>query len=219
MTTTIRKIEQADYRKVEELTREAFWNVYMEGCNEHLLVHKLVNHPDYIPELSFVLELDGKIIGSIFYSRSKVKNDQTKKEYELVTFGPVSILPEYQGMGYGRQLISHSIEKAKELGIRGIIIGGFPAHYQKYGFKGAKKYNISMPDKKYYTGIMALPLSEGALDEVCGSIFFTEALEANEQELELFDKTFPPKVKKVEGSQKAFQQAVNELDTTSYEER
>lgn len=163
MTITIRLEEEKDYRKVEEITREAFWNLYLPGAVEHFVAHSIRQHPDFIPELSFVLELDGQIIGSILYTRAKViAEDGT--EYPVISFGPVSILPEYHRQGYGRRLIEHSINEAKKLGFNAIILGGFTYHYHPYGFIGSKKYNISMPDGKFYTGIMALPLFEGALD-------------------------------------------------------
>ena len=211
----IRHEKPADYRLVEEITREAFWNLYCPGCNEHLIVHGLRDHEDFIPELTFVVELDGKVVGSIFYSRSKVVAPDGK-ETATITFGPVGILPELQRRGIGKALIAHSIEAARKLGHRAIIIGGDPQHYRIYGFSGAKKYGISMPDGRYYTGIMALPLHEGALDGIHGKVFFSEAFEPDEQILEDFDGTFPPKEKGVQESQAEFVRASAEIDTKDY---
>ncbi len=211
MNINIRREVPADYKKVEEVTREAFWNLYCPGCNEHLIIHKMRNHSDFIPELSFVIELDEEIVGSIFYTHSKViAEDGT--EYPTITFGPVSILPQYQRKGLGRALISYSIKVAKELGYKAILIGGYPYHYHTYGFKGTKTYNITMPDGQFYKGIMALPLYEGALDNVSGSLFFSDVFETDAEELEVFDKKFPSKEKKVKKSQKEFEMASMELD-------
>ena len=149
MQINMRHERESDYFVVEEITRNAFWNLYIPGCNEHLLVHTLRNHEDFIPELSFVIEKDGEVIGSIFYSHSKVI-DLDGTEYKTITFGPVSIRPEFHRQGFGRKLISHSIEEAKRLGYGAIVIGGFPYHYKPYGFIGAKKYRIAMEDGKVY---------------------------------------------------------------------
>lgn len=204
-----------DYYIVENVTREAFWNLYKPGCEEHLIVHKLREHPDYIPELSFVIEENDEIIGSIFYSHSKVL-EENGKEHKTITFGPVSILPKYHRQGFGRKLILHSIEEAKKLGYSAIIIGGFPYHYQCYGFVGAKKYGISMPDKEFYTGIMALPLYEGALDHVSGCVFFSKGMYIDENDVEVFDSKFPKKEKQILPCQAKFEAAIAEIDHNSY---
>ena len=62
----IRKEQPKDYREVENLTREAFWNVYRPGCTEHYVLNQYRNNPDFIPELDFVMEMEGKIIGHCF---------------------------------------------------------------------------------------------------------------------------------------------------------
>lgn len=211
MSIIIRRELPGDYKKVEDVTREAFWNLYYPGCNEHFIIHKMRNHPDFIPELSFVIELDEEIVGSIFYTKSKVTAEDGT-EYPTITFGPVSILPKYHRKGLGRALISHSIEAAKKLGFKAILIGGYPYHYAIYGFKGTKTYNITMPDGRFYKGIMALPLFEGALDNVAGTLFFSDVFEVDAEELEIFDKNFSSKEKKVKKSQKEYEIASMELD-------
>lgn len=215
MVITIRNEEEKDYRVVEEITREAFWNLYTPGAVEHFLAHSIRKHADYLPELSFVIELDGKVIGSIMYTKAKVV-DEAGDEHQVVSFGPVSILPKYHRQGYGRRLIEHSINEAKKLGYPAIIIGGFPYHYHPYGFMGTKKYDISMPDGKFYTGIMALPLYEGALDGVSGKIHFSPAMYPDETGLAEYDATFPPKEKRVLPCQADFEKAASEIDTNSY---
>lgn len=216
MKIIIRKEEKKDYRIVEEITREAFWNLYIPGAMEHFIAHSIRKHPDYLPELSFVIELNGKIIGSIIYTKAKVV-DSTGVEHPLISFGPVSILPEYHRQGFGRKLIEHSINEAKKLGYKAIIIGGFTYHYHPYGFVGSKKYNIAMPDEKFYTGIMVLPLYEGALDGISGTVHFSEAMYPDESVFAEYEATFPEKEKKALPCQAEFETAVSELDTNSYE--
>ena len=211
MNLTIRNEVPSDYRLVEEIAREAFWNLYCPGCNEHLIIHNMRSHIDFIPELAFVIELDQKVVGSIFYTHSKVLL-VNGNEQKTITFGPVSILPQFHRKGLGRALITHSIEAAKKLGYQAIIIGGYPYHYKTYGFEDSKKYGISLPDGNYYTGIMALPLCEGALDDISGMLYFSDVYETDESNLEAFDKTFPSRIKCIQESQKEFELAISELD-------
>ena len=215
MTITIRHEEEKDHRIVEEITREAFWNLYFPGAVEHLLVHNIRKHPDFIPELSFVIEVDDQIIESIFYTRAKVI-DKNGSEHPIITFGSVSISPEYHRQGFGRMLIENSLSEAKRLGFNAIILGGFTYHYHPYGFIGTKKYNISMPDGKYYTSVMALPLFEGALDGITGSVHFSEAMYPDETILDEFEKTFPSKEKKFLAHQLDFEKAISEIDDNIY---
>ncbi|MGL5415346.1 MAG: GNAT family N-acetyltransferase [Clostridium sp.] len=215
MVIKVRNEMVSDYERVEWITREAFWNLYCPGCNEHLIVHNLRKHKDFIKELAFVIEADGAVIGSIHYSKSKVISSNGD-EYETITFGPVSILPSLQGKGFGKILIQHSIDAARNLGYKGIIIGGYPSYYKKYDFIGSKKYEISLSDGNFYTGIMALPLYENALNDINGVIHFSESMEPSEDMLKEFDIKFPYKEKEVCESQLQFQKAVSELDTTIY---
>ena len=215
MSIIIRNEKSSDYRKTEEITREAFWNLYFPGCNEHLIVHNLRDSKDFIPELTFVIEKDDEIVGSIFYSHSKVVK-KNGEEFKTISFGPVCILPKYHRQGLGRQLITHSIEKAKELGFSAILIGGYPHHYKPYGFEGSKKYNVSMADGNFYTGIMMLPLFDGALNGVSGIACFSEDIEIDEMQLDEFDKLFEDKEKMETQSQIDFAVAVCEVDTKVY---
>ena len=111
----IRNEETADYGKVEKITREAFYNLYVPGCTEHYLVHIMREHEDFIPELDFVLERNGEVIGSIMYTKAKLADEAGNKK-DIVTFGPVCIQPDYQRRGYGKMLIEHSFACAAELG-------------------------------------------------------------------------------------------------------
>ncbi|WP_443123218.1 GNAT family N-acetyltransferase [Halobacillus sp. B29] len=168
-------------------------------------------HEDFIKELSFVIEVEGKVAGGIFYTHSKVVSED-HKEYQTVSFGPVFIAPDYQGKGLGRKLITHSIQAAKEMNYRAILTLGYPYHYEPYGFTGGKKYNISMPDRKFFKGLLALPLYEGALDDLSGYVVFSDVLEADDDEVNEFDQSFPPKEKKYQESQDEFEKAASMLD-------
>ena len=169
------------------------------------------NHVDFIKELAFVIEVDGQVEGAIFYTCAKI-HQADNTEIDTISFGPVCISPEFHRKGLGRKLITYSIEKAKELGYRSILTLGYPYHYNPYGFMSAKKYGISQEDGKYYTGLLALPLVEGALDSIKGYATFSQSLEVNWDEAEEFDKNFPVKEKKVQETQQEFEIACAELD-------
>lgn len=213
--SNIRNEQPADFRRVEELARKAFWNLYCPGASEHYLIHTMRSHKDYIPELSFVIEENDEIIGSIHFTHAKVITP-TDEEIPIVHFGPVCITPELHRQGYGRALITHAINAAKSQGHRAIALGGFSYHYTPYGFAPIKKYRITMADGKFYVGIMALPLYEGALNGVTGKLILSEALEPDESGLDAYDSTFPPMEKQVLPCQKEFEQAASKLDEHEY---
>ena len=78
----IRNEEQKDWDAVEKITRQAFYNLYMPGCVEHFLVHIMREHEDFIPELDFVLELNGRVIGNIMYTQAKLIDENgTEKRF------------------------------------------------------------------------------------------------------------------------------------------
>ena len=137
----IRREEERDRQAVENITRRAFYNQYMPGCFEHYLVRVMRGHPDFLPELNFVAELNGEVIGSIMYTRSTL-TDEDGAVREAVTFGPLSIAPEHQRRGYGRRLMEHSFRRAAELGHDVIVILGSPANYVGVGFQCCKRFNV-----------------------------------------------------------------------------
>ncbi len=163
MMLYIRNEKETDYKLVEDITRKAFYNMYIPGCVEHYLVHIMRGHEDFIPELDFVLELDGKVIGNIMYTKAELTDEEGSKK-EIVTFGPVSVLPEYQRNGYGKMLIEHSLNRAAELGYETVVIFGSPSNYVSSGFKCCKKYNVCVEKGKYPAAMLVKELKAGALD-------------------------------------------------------
>ncbi len=163
MMLNIRNEKETDYKLVEDITRKAFYNMYIPGCIEHYLVHVMRGHEDFIPELDFVLELDGKVIGNIMYTKAGLTDEKGSKK-EIVTFGPVSVLPEYQRKGYGKMLIEHSLNRAAELGYEAVVIFGSPSNYVSSGFKCCKKYNVCVEKDKYPAAMLVKELKAGALD-------------------------------------------------------
>jgi predicted N-acetyltransferase YhbS len=199
----IRNEQPKDYRKVEELTRKAFWNLNVPGCNEHYLVHIMRNHPDFIPELDFVLEENNIIIGNVMYTKSKLI-DENDNEKHILTFGPVSILPEYQRKGYGKALLEYSFAKAKEMGYDLIVIFGNPDNYVSRGFKSCKKYNICIQDDFYPAAMLVKELKEGYLDGKKWYYVESDAFHIDEKAANQFDSTFEKMEKQYRPCQEEF---------------
>lgn len=194
---TIRPETPSDYRAAEELTWEAFWNVYRPGCTEHYVLHCFRGQKDFVPELDLVMEKDGKLIGHIMYARAKIQADDGRK-IPVLAFGPVSIAPEYQRKGYGKALLDASMEKAAELGAGAICIEGNPDFYGKSGFvAGSTKgiYYFAEPREAQSPYFLVKELKEGYLDGVTGTYRPPEGYFIDEDEAEQFDKSFPPKEK------------------------
>ena len=201
MNITLRLEEEKDYRTVEELTRAAFWNVYKPGCDEHFVLHNLRSSLNFLPELDFVAERNGMIVGNIVYSKCKVVSD-AGKEQEVLTFGPVSVLPAYQGQGIGNLLVRHTLELAKQMGFKAVIIFGDPAYYQRFGFEPALKFSISTAEGKNFDAFMVKELTEGSLQGISGRVLLDAVFfDIDKAELELYDSTFPPREKKVTDTQ------------------
>lgn len=137
----IRLETSADYNEVENVTREAFWNVYRPGCLEHYVLHRYRTRPDFIPELSLCLTVDGKIIAHVMYTHSEIRADDGRI-VPIMTFGPISVDPDFQRQGYGTILLQYSMEKAKELGARALAITGNINFYSKFGFVVASTKGI-----------------------------------------------------------------------------
>ena len=165
MKNMIMRLEtERDYRAVEELTREAFWNVYKPGADEHYFVHKMRSHPDFIPELAFVLEKDGEIIGNIMYTKAWLE-DENKERKEILSFGPLCIAPKYQRQKLGKILIENSFEVARKMGYDVKINFGNPGNYVSRGFVSCKKKNVSfIRDDNFPTALLVCELVPGALD-------------------------------------------------------
>ena len=199
----IRKEEQKDWEIVENITREAFYNLYVPGCVEHYLVHIMRKHEDFIPELDFVLERNGHVIGNIMYTKSRLI-DENGIEKEILTFGPVSILPAYQRMGYGKMLLEHSFQAAMQLGYDVIVIFGSPGNYISRGFKSCKKYNVCMENGKYPAAMMVKELFPHALDGHKWIYHDSPVMAISEEEAERYDNTLEPLEKKQLPSQEEF---------------
>lgn len=203
MSIIIRNEKEKDYRIVEELTRETFWNLYVPGCSEHFILHNLRNSADFIPELDFIAEKEGQIIGHIVYNRVKIKDTQGVGK-EVISFGPVSVLPGFQKQGIGRALINYTIGIAKDMGYPAICIYGDPRYYSRFGFRCGERYDIKTADDKFAVALLVLELKQGALNNMSGRLIESTAFEVDENKLAQYDATFPFKEKTETKSQREF---------------
>ena len=199
----LRNETEQDYQSVENVTREAFWNVHVPGCNEHYLVHAMRDSELFIPELDFVAELDGKAVGNIMYAHSMV-TEGDDKIYPVITFGPVSVLPAHQNKGIGTMLIRHTVDLARKMGYPAIFIYGDPDYYKRFGFVPAETCQIKNSAGQYADALQVLELEKGALEDIAGRFCEGAVYDIDEKEAEVFDAQFPPKEKKHTPTQDRF---------------
>ena len=200
MNISIRNEEKNDYKHVEKLTREAFWNLYVPGCDEHYLVYKMRSHKDFISELDFVAVYKDKIIGNIMYAKSYLQNESNNK-IETISFGPLSVLPEYQRQGIGSMLIQQSKKIAIEAGHKAIVIYGAPYNYCKHGFKSCKDFNVTNEDGRYSYGLLVLELEKDILKGHSWKYCPSDVYNINKNAAEEYDRQFVFKKKEHKYSQ------------------
>lgn len=194
---TIRLETENDYQAVENLTREAFWNVYRPGCLEHYVVHTYRSDPDFVPELALVMEKEGELIGHIMFVRAIIKTDDGR-DLPIMTFGPISIRPDHQRRGYGKILLDYALEKADKMGVGAICMEGNIAFYGKCGFSVASEHGIhyyAEPRNEAVPYFLLRELKEGFLSGVTGVYHTPKGYFVDPEEAEMFDKNFPPKEK------------------------
>lgn len=199
----IRNEKKEDYRTVEEMIKKTFWNLSQPGCNEHYFAHQVRKSEDYIPELDFVMEKDGKIIGHILYVRAKFQaDDGTIKD--VLSFGPFTIHPDYQRRGYGRKLLNHSLEVAKDMGYDTVAIYGNPENYACYGFRSCKRYGVCLEENVYPVALMVKELREGVLEGKAWKYIQSPAHQLDESGFEEFDSSFEQMEKGYKYTQELF---------------
>ena len=193
----IRPETQAEWRAVEALTRDAFWNRYRPGCEEHYLLHEMRTHPDYLPDLSRVAVREGELLGAIAYTVSHVvETDGTR--VPMATFGPLGVRPAWQGCGVGAMLGAETMELARAAGYPAIVIQGDPAYYARLGFRPASDFDILGTDGQPDVHLLAAELFPGALSGIRGRFVPSDVFQQLEpQALEAYDRSFPPRRKQV----------------------
>ena len=193
----IRLERKEDHRKVEELVRESFWNVYRPGCLEHYVLHCLRSDPAFIPELDLVMEKDGRIIGQTIFMHAQIRSD-SGMNIPILTMGPICIAPEFQRQGYGKLLLDAGLAKAAALGAGAVCFEGNIGFYGKSGFRFAGSFGLryhGLPEGADASFFLCKELKEGYLDGITGEYAPPQGYFVNEDEAGAFDKSFPAKVK------------------------
>lgn len=194
---TIRLETEKDFRAVENLTREAFWNVYRPGCSEHYVLHVLRDDPDFVPELDFVMEKDGILIGQVMFMRATIEADDGRN-LPIMTLGPICIHPDYKRQGYGKILLDYALDKATSMGVGAICMEGNLDFYGKSGFSVASGHGIhyyAEPRDEVVPYFLLKELRDDFLDGVTGIYRTPKGYLVDDSDVEEFDKTFPPKEK------------------------
>ena len=199
----IRLEQPEDYREVENLARESFWNVYRPGCTEHYVLNQYRSNPDFVHELDLVMEQDGRIIGHIMFSRAELVLDDGTRVPSW-TFGPISIHPDYKRKGYGLKLLNYALERARELGIGFLCMEGNINFYRHAGFGLACKLGIHYhaeprnAEVPYFLAQELIPgwLKSNGVNEAtyCPPKGYFVA-DQNPEAFEAYEATFPKKVK------------------------
>ena len=193
----IRLEKKEEYREVENLVRESFWNVYRPGALEHYVLNKFRDDPAFVRELDFVMEQDGKLIGQNIFVRAKINADDGR-EIPIMAMGPICVSPQLQRKGYGKLLLDYSLEKAKELGCGAVCFEGNIDFYGKSGFTYAKNFGIryhDLPDGEDASFFLCKELINGYLDGITGEYTPPQGYFVDESDVEKVDKGFPYKDK------------------------
>ncbi len=194
----IRTEKEKEYREVENLVRESFWNVYRPGCLEHYVLHQLRKDAAFVPELDFVMEANGQIIGQNMFMKAFIQADDGRK-IPIMTMGPICIVPDLKRKGYGKILLDYSLEQAKELGCGAICMEGNIDFYGKSGYRQASEFGIryhGLTEDDDASFFLCRELIPGYLDGITGEYAPPQGYYVGEQEAEVFDKTFYYKEKK-----------------------
>ena len=193
----IRLEKKEEYREVENLVRESFWNVYRPGCLEHYVLNQLRDDSAFVPELDFVMELDGRLIGQNMFMNAHIKADDGR-DIPIMTMGPICITPELKRKGYGKILLDYSLEKAKALGCGALCFEGNIDFYGKSGFTYASDFGIryhGLPEGEDASFFLCKELIPGYLDGITGEYATPQGYFVDETAAEEFDKEFPYKEK------------------------
>jgi predicted N-acetyltransferase YhbS len=193
----IRHERPSEYHQVENLVRESFWNVYRPGCLEHYVLHCLRRDPAFIPELDFVMETEGKLIGQCIYMRAGIQAD-SGENVPILTMGPIGIHPLYKRQGFGKALLDYSLNKAADMGFGAVCFEGNIDFYGKSGFVHASDFGIryhGLPEGADASFFLCKELIAGYLTGITGEYATPRGYFVDEAECEMFDRQFPPKQK------------------------
>ena len=189
----IRLEKKEEYREVENLIREAFWNVYRPGCSEHYVIHVLRDDPAFVKELDFVMEKSGSLIGQNMFMRTRIDSDDGRT-IPVLTMGPICVAPDLKRKGYGKKLLDYSLDRAGELGFGAVLFEGNIAFYGKSGFDYAGSFGIryhGLPENGDASFFLCKELISGYLNGITGVYRTPEGYYVKDSDVEAFDRSFP----------------------------
>ena len=194
---TIRLEKEEDYRDVEYMIRESFWNVYRPGALEHYVIRVLRDDPAFVKELDFVMEKEGQLIGQNMFMKTIINADDGRV-IDVLTMGPICVRQDLKRKGFGKILLDYSLEKATELGFGAVLFEGNIGFYGHCGFDYASKYGIryhDLPADADASFFLCRELIPGYLDGITGVYQTPQGYYVDEEKAEEFDKGFPYKEK------------------------
>ncbi len=151
-----------------------------------------------MPELDIVMECDDNVIGQNVFVRAAIHADGGG-EVPIMTMGPIWVLPEFQGRGYGKLLLDHSLERAAEFGCPALCFEGNIGFYGKSGFSFARNFGIryhGLPEGADDSFFLCKELVPGYLTGVTGEYSTPEVYLVDADAADEFDRAFPPKEKR-----------------------
>lgn len=194
MKNSIIRLERPEeYRAVENLIRESFWNVYRPGCSEHYVIHVLRDDPAFVKELDFVMYQDDELIGQNMFMKTIIEADDGRV-IPVLTMGPICITPKLKRQGYGKMLLDHSLEKAAEMGFGAVLFEGNIDFYGKSGFGYARNFGIryhDLPEGADDSFFLCKELVPGYLKGITGIYQTPKGYYVDDADVDSFDKEFP----------------------------
>ena len=210
----IRAERPEDYKATELMVMRSFWNKYLPGCTEHFLTRIIRESEDYLPEISRIAELDGRIVGAVYYTRAWLVNGNIRQE--IATFGPLAVEPTLEGNDIGGTLMRETIRLAREAGVAAIALMGEPDYYPRFGFKRGAEVGITDAEGRTFDELMCLPLCDD-LSVIKGRLIESADFDKQEDQkrLEEINKEFPAyrKVKVQEGFMQIFEQHLGVVES------
>ncbi|WP_285716391.1 N-acetyltransferase [Pelosinus sp. IPA-1] len=170
MEIIIRQETGADFDSVYKVVEAAFLNAAHTNHDEQNLVVRLRNSTVFVPELSLVAVVDGKIVGHIMFTKIVIKAG--KETFTSLMLAPVSVLPEMQGKNIGEKLILAGHKIAQALGFTSVILVGHPGYYPRFGYIRASNFGITLPIEVPDEAFMAYQLTDNSLSKVEGVVEF-----------------------------------------------
>ena len=144
-TVSIRPEAPKDAVAIFELTQTAFSSMPYSDGTEGPIVDALRRDGDLV--LSLVMEQAGILIGHIAFSPVTFPDCAGVTGWHAL--GPVSIAPDHQSQGLGRQLIDAGLADMHARSSHGIVLIGDPALYSRFGFTAACGLTYQGLEEKY----------------------------------------------------------------------